>query len=334
MANILYQGAPTSYSEIATKKFFGKDSNCIGVNTFAEIYELLEAKSAYYAAIPIENSVIGPIWENDDLLPFHDVEVVGEHYLRIEHCLLSTLEGNIGGLKKVLSHPKALEQCRKFFRKHPWIEPVVHFDTAGAAREIAISGNIETAAIASSETAAVYGLTILQKNLEDNPQNFTRFIFIRQKRAAMECDMADKCSLVFSVQHQPGTLHHVLAEFADKKVNITRIASRPMLGRPFEEIAKLQFGAKSALFVQDPDSAQIAYPKSSMSICAETGPAQKSSNLASKASFAIPSFEYLFYIDCEFVAERKKEVEMILEKMKQQAAFFKLLGFYKRGNDR
>jgi len=273
MSKVLYQGAPASYSEIAAKKFLGKETECKGVNTFAELYEMLAAQNADYAAIPIENSLIGPIWENDDLLPLYDIEVVGEYYLRIEHCLLAAHEGDLKGLKKVLSHPKALDQCRKFFKEHPWIEPVVHFDTAGAAREIAAAKKPTVGAIASSETAAIYGLAVLQKNLEDDSQNFTRFIFIRQKRAANESGMADKCSLIFSLPHRPGALYHVLAEFADKQLNLSRIASRPIKGRPFE---------------------------------------------------------YLFYLDCEFAPERQKEIEMVLEKMKQHSEFFKPLGFYKR----
>ncbi len=227
MKKIVYQGIEGSFSH-ATSLAYGKQ--LIGVDSFKELFQQLKEGKAEIGLIPLENSLAGSIHENYDLLYAHDFFIQGEAYTKVEHCLLGL--GAREEIKKVYSHPKALEQCQKFFAAHPWIEPIVHFDTAGAAREISLWKDPSCAAIASSLAAEIYGLRILEKNLEDHVENFTRFALISIERPAA----AKKCSIAFIIKHEAGALLRVLTILADHGANLTKIESRPLKGKPFEYI--------------------------------------------------------------------------------------------------
>lgn len=234
MKRIVYQGAQGSFSELAAIAAFGSDVQLTGKETFLSLYEALQGDQADIAIIPIENTLIGSIWENYDLMHQYEIQIVGEKLLKIEHCLLgiNDSEDAIKKLKRVYSHPKALDQCRAFFRSHPWIEPIVHYDTAGAAAMLAQRQNSEEGAIASCETAQLYSLRVLKKAIADNPQNFTRFLFAAKKdRKEMD---GDKCTLLLTLKHVPGALAKVLQDFASHGINLTKIESRPIIGKPFE----------------------------------------------------------------------------------------------------
>ncbi len=233
MKRIAYQGTKASFSEMAIERFFGSEVTCLGKMTFQEVFESLDNGEVELAAVPVENSLIGPIVENFDLFAKHDVSIVGELCLPIEHCLVGKPGQSIDGLKQVLSHPKALAQCTAFFHAHPGIESVVHFDTAGAAEEIAKQGSMTQAAIASRKTADVYGLEILQANLEDDPSNTTRFLFLRRGKPDIS-RKEGKCSLLFTLKHEPGALAQLLTVLAIHELNLTQIVSRPIRERPFE----------------------------------------------------------------------------------------------------
>ena len=234
MKRIVYQGTQGSFSELAALAAFGSDVKLTGKETFLSLYEALLAKEADIAVIPIENTLIGSIWENYDLMHQYDIQIVGEQLLKIEHCLLGVdnSENAIKKLKRVYSHPKALDQCRSFFRAHPWIEPVVHYDTAGAAAMLAQRQNPEEGAIASSQTAQIYSLHIIKKGIADNPQNYTRFLFLVKKNNGKA--EGDKCTLLLTLKHQTGALATVLQNFARHAINLTKIESRPIIGKPFE----------------------------------------------------------------------------------------------------
>ncbi|MBS0651249.1 MAG: ACT domain-containing protein [Verrucomicrobia bacterium] len=244
MKRIVYQGAQGSFSELAALAAFGSDVQLTGKETFLSLYEALEEDQADIAVIPIENTLIGSIWENYDLLHQFDIAIVGEKLLKIEHCLLG-IEGSdhaIKKLKRVYSHPKALDQCRAFFRTHPWIEPIVHYDTAGAAAMLAQRQDPEEAAIASCQTAQLYSLCVLKKGIADNPHNYTRFLFAAKKeRNALQ---GDKCTVLITLKHEPGALAEVLQDVAGHGINLTKIESRPIIGKPFEYLfyIDLQFG--------------------------------------------------------------------------------------------
>ncbi len=274
MKTIAYQGVKGAFSYITALKEFGDENNFIGLQTFKEVFEQVECGQADYAVIPIENSLIGSIYENYDLLNLYEMRIIGEYLTKIEHCLLTlSASCSLKTIKKVLSHPKALEQCSCFFQSHPWIEAVVHMNTAAAAAEIASNSDPAWAAIASASAGELYGLKIFKKGIEDDPGNYTRFVTITKKE--LPNDQIDKCSLLLQLKHVPGALAEMLKRFADQAINLTKIESRPLRGSPFE---------------------------------------------------------YLFYIDFEFIGKKRQDVEDLLNELCYKVLELKILGFYKRGN--
>jgi len=257
MKTIAYQGVKGAFSYMTAILQFGEGNTFSGLSTFKEVFEMVENGKADYAVIPIENSLIGSIYENYDLLNIYEMQIVGEHFTKIEHCLLGTAnvsmhkEERIKTIKKVLSHPKALEQCSCFFQKHPWIEAVVHMDTAAAAEEIASKNDPAYAAIASANAGEIYGLEILEKGIEDDPMNYTRFVTI--SKVKLFDDKTDKCSLMMQLNHVPGAIVDVLKKFADQQINLTKIESRPLRGSPFEYLfyADLEFIGKKPETVEE-----------------------------------------------------------------------------------
>jgi prephenate dehydratase len=257
MKTIAYQGIKGAFSYLTAVNAFGADHHFIGSQTFKEIFELLEYGKADYGMIPIENSLIGSIYENYDLMNAYEVHIVGEQFTKIEHCLLATPdsqrqgEGRLRTIKKVLSHPKALEQCSSFFQRHPWMEAVVHVDTAAAAQEIASSGDSTHAAIASASAGKLYGLEILQEGIEDDHRNYTRFATVTKK--GMRVSQSDKCSFLMQLKHIPGTLVEILKEFANQGINLTKIETRPLRGNPFEYLfyVDFEFGERKQENIED-----------------------------------------------------------------------------------
>lgn len=234
MKKIAYQGIKASFTEMAIERFLGSSQNAVECQTFAQVFEALATDSVEMAAIPIENSCIGPIVENFDLLRQHDVAIIGEYAMPIEHCLLSKQEvEGIAQIKEVFSHPKALGQCTQFFKERPWIAPKVHEDTAGAAREVALANTPHRAAIASRKTAELYGLKILLEHLEDEKSNTTRFLFLQKAETALS-KKGNKVSLLFTLPHTPGALLRVLEKLCVSGINLTQIVSRPLCEKPFE----------------------------------------------------------------------------------------------------
>ena len=238
MKSIFYQGVPGSFSHIAATGYFGADEEFIGTKQFIEIFRDVESNLTSYGVVPVENTLAGSIYENYDHLYNHDVYAVGETNLRVEHFLLvnqdTNDENDLKNIKKVYSHIKAIEQCENFFMAHPWMEKIIHPDTAGAAKMISELYDTSIAAIASSKAAELYNLKKIRSNIEDNPNNFTRFLIISKQ----ETDIvdADKCSLIITLSHTPGSLYAALAILANQGVNLTKIESRPILGKPFEYV--------------------------------------------------------------------------------------------------
>lgn len=240
MKIITYQGMEGAFSHITAIKQFGENCVYTRAATFRDACESVEKGEADYAVIPIENSLVGSIYENYDLLNQYDMVIVGENYTKIEHCLL-TVKGNVElkTIKKVLSHPKALEQCAKFFERNPWIEAIVSANTATAASEVAKRGDPSCGAIASEQAAKIYGLEVAAQSIQDDPANYTRFITIAKNQT--DDHQADKCSLLFRLKHEPGSLASILDMVAGQGVNLTKIESRPLRGSPFEYIFYADF---------------------------------------------------------------------------------------------
>lgn len=232
MKRVLYQGAPGAFSHIAARSFF-EDATYDGrVVHFREIGQALSRGEGDYAVLPIENTLAGSIYENYDNLMEFGLHVHGEYILRIQHQLLGKSGTRIEDVTKVYSHAKALEQCEGFFDRHPTIEEVIMYDTAAAAKHVSEHPGRSIAAIASQEAGELYNLTILAPNIEDDTQNWTRFFLVSTKPDVPTS--ADKCSLIFSVSHKPGSLFEAMKIFADHNLNMSKIESRPIKGRPFE----------------------------------------------------------------------------------------------------
>jgi prephenate dehydratase len=199
-----------------------------------EVFDRLDNRSVDLAVIPIENSLAGSVLEHFDLLLARDVFVQREFRLRIVHNLISVPGVKLSEIRRVYSHPVALDQCREFFRLHPKIEPVSFYDTAGSVKHILAENLRDTAAIASKRAAGVYGGKILKAGVEDNKQNFTRFFLVRKQRKILP--RANKTSIAFSVKNIPGALFKALSVFALRDISLAKIESRPVKGHPWEYV--------------------------------------------------------------------------------------------------
>lgn len=205
----------------------------------AEVFDRVERGAVAAAVIPIENSLAGSVAEHFDLLLARRVFIQREFRLRIVHNLIAAPGIKRSDLRRVFSHPVALDQCRNFFRRHPRIEPVPFYDTAGSVQHV-IAGNMkEAAAIAGRRAAAVYHGRILAAGIEDDKRNFTRFFLVRKGRRVLPG--ADKTSIAFSLKNVPGALFRALSVFALRDISLSKIESRPMRGRPWEYVFYVDF---------------------------------------------------------------------------------------------
>jgi prephenate dehydratase len=200
----------------------------------ADVFRVVIDGSVDAAVIPIENSLAGPVAEHYDLLLDHDVAIERESLLRIRHNLIAPRRARLEEIRRVLSHPVALAQCRRFFERHPGIQAMPFYDTAGSVKETIKTGDPTSAAIASRQAAEQYGGEILASGIEDNPANFTRFYLIRRLEMVEQDAAADKVSIAFTVENRPGTLVEALQIFAGQGTNLTKIESRPVQGKPWD----------------------------------------------------------------------------------------------------
>lgn len=235
---VAYQGLRGAYSETALRRHFGPRASAIGCALSEQVFEAVKNGSADFGILPVENTIAGPVAVNADLFLRENVFAVGETYLKIEHCLLGRL--GLKDVRTVFSHPVALAQCRDFLKRHS-LSAVPEYDTAGAAQLVAERGFPDEAAIASSACAQVYGLKILRRNIQSFRNNITRFlVFTRKDKVPAKLKM-EKTSLVFSTRHRPGALLSCLQRFADHKINLTRLESRPIPENPFEYVFYADF---------------------------------------------------------------------------------------------
>lgn len=200
-----------------------------------EVFDRVVRGTADGAVIPIENSLAGSVAEHFDLLLSRDVHIVSEFRLRIVHNLIASPGTKIADLKRVFSHPVALDQCRDLFVKNRKLEATPFYDTAGSVNHVISTGLRNAAGIASRRAAEVYGGKILKAGIEDDKKNFTRFFRIHRGKAKA-VPMANKTSLAFSVKNTPGALFKALSVFALRDISLSKIESRPMRGRPWEYV--------------------------------------------------------------------------------------------------
>ncbi len=247
---IAFQGEPGAFSTDAARKFLGEDIQLVACETFDKMFAAVEAKEADYCLAPLENSLFGSVYQNYDLLLKHDFQIVGETTLRIVHNLIVASETKLEDVRLVYSHPVALGQCRNFLQANPMMKPVVAYDTAGSVKLIMESQEVGAAAIASASAAEVYGAKVIVSGIEDDPQNFTRFsLLTRAEEAAAhplpEIDGA-KTSIVFTLENRTGSLYRAMAVFALRDLDLTKIESRPLIGRPWEYSFYLDFNGHTA----------------------------------------------------------------------------------------
>ena len=228
---VAFQGESGAYSEIVTMKYF-PDEEIIPMKTFHDIFRDLESGEVDFAIIPIENSIEGSVNEAYDLLLRSNLGVYGEIHQRISHCLIINQNSDLA-IKSVYSHPQALAQCRRYVQQRR-MESIPTYDTAGAVRLIKDNRIMDAGAIASERAAKLYDMKIIDHGIEDEKSNYTRFFVLSKKKISTQPTGHDATSIIFSINHLPGALFSILAEFAKRNINLTRIESRPTKEMPWE----------------------------------------------------------------------------------------------------
>ena len=233
---VAFQGERGAYGEIAALRYFS-EIKLLPLESFQDVFDAAENGKVEYIVVPVENSIEGSINEIYDLLLQTKMNVVGEIYQRVRHCLIA----NRGAkrIRYVHSHPQALAQCRVYLQNKR-LKPVPAYDTAGAVKMIKEKKMTDSAAVASERAAQLYDMEILDEGIEDRKNNYTRFFVLSQKKKKSlrndlhDADHIHKTSIIFSVRHVPGALFGILGEFAIRKINLTKIESRPTKETPWE----------------------------------------------------------------------------------------------------
>lgn len=244
--SVSFQGERGAFSQIAARRLAGEDIVPVPLPTFQDVFESVTSGKSHAAAIPIENTLHGSIHENYDHLLRFDLPIRGETFVRIVHNLIAPPGVRFGNVKRVYSHPVALNQCRNFFEAHPEVERVPFYDTAGSVKMLMDHKLTDAAAIASSVAAEIYGAKILKKSIEDDRENYTRFFLLERPKkkagsGAPEPGVKYKTTVVFTVRNVAGTLFRSLSAFALRDLNMTKIESRPLRGKPWEYLFYLDF---------------------------------------------------------------------------------------------
>ena len=229
---VAIQGEAGSFSHAAAREALGQDVRLVPCPTFDELFRAVETGDATRGVVPIENSLAGSVYEAYDALGAHALHVVGETQVRVRHCLVVRPGTALSGIRRVASHPVALAQCRRFFVDHPAITPVPAYDTAGSVRDLLAGGSGADAAIGSALAAQLYGGEILLEGIEDHPENYTRFLVVAREPGPL--DGTSKTSLVFLLPNVPGSLYRAMGAFANRGLDLAKIESRPIIGRPWE----------------------------------------------------------------------------------------------------
>lgn len=229
---VSFQGERGAFSEEAVFVLLGKSAEPCPCPTFESAFAALEKGDVDYALVPLENTLAGSIHRTYDLLLDSKFHIVGEVIIPVVHNLIGYPGATLANVKVVQSHPVALFQCLQFFENHPGIQRKTAEDTAGSVREVMERGDPTVAAIAGRRAAELYGGSILLEHLEDDPENYTRFVLLSSSPS--QPAGANKLSLAVKVKHQPGALHSALGIFADRKINLCKIESRPLKGSPWQ----------------------------------------------------------------------------------------------------
>jgi prephenate dehydratase len=236
---IAYQGEPGAFSEAAARRL-EPDAQLLPSKSFEEVFDRVTGDPATWGVLPFENSIGGSIHRNYDLLLSHELPIVGEVELPVVHHLLALPGATLAGLRRVYSHPQGLAQCERFLRTLTNVDIIATYDTAGSAKMVADAGLKDAAAIASARAGEVFGLASLAASVQDFDDNITRFLVIGRK--PIHDAVPDKTSIVFSLPNEPGSLFKALSVFALRGIDLTKLESRPIPGRPWEYLFYVDLG--------------------------------------------------------------------------------------------
>ena len=241
---IAFQGEHGAYSEQAIREHFGNDFVTVPCISFDEVFSSVADCSCDCGFIPVENSVAGSIHRNYDLLLENNLFVTGEHITRVSHCLIGLPDARIDRIHKVVSHPQALAQCENTLRAMKGVTSEPVYDTAGSVKMIKELGDPCVAAIASHWAADLYGMQVLVENIEDNAANYTRFQIISREPEVVVQNA--KTSIVFALKNEPAALFRAMSVFALRGIDLTKIESRPLVGKPWEYLFYIDFSGSQA----------------------------------------------------------------------------------------
>lgn len=233
-ADAAYQGMPGAYSEEAARRMLDARATLLPCATLEAMFDAVSSGDAQRAVVPVENCLTGAVPDAYELLIDRGIRASDETRVRIDHVLAAAPGTRLRDIARVLSHPVALAQCRRFFRTHPEIEPVPVFDTAGAVEMVVGDADGRSAALASRRSADLYRAVVLAEGFQDHAENWTRFLMVGPPAHADGRDGPRRAIVSFGLRHVPGALHHALEPLAAHGINLTRIQSRPVHGRPFE----------------------------------------------------------------------------------------------------
>jgi len=234
MTRVAIQGVRGAFSHAAARAALGDDVDVVECRTFEDLFGAVVGRDADRGVVPVENSLAGAVQPSLDLLVRHPLHAVAEVRVRIRLCLASRPGRRLRQLERVASHPVALLQCRRFFDRHPELASVAAFDTAGSIRDLMADDDPGyDAAIGSELAASLYAADILERDLEDDPGNYTRFLIVGREPVPAP-ERCAKTSIAFQVRHVPGSLHAALGVLRRYGVDLTRLESRPIPGRPWE----------------------------------------------------------------------------------------------------
>ncbi|CAI5975019.1 unnamed protein product [Closterium sp. NIES-64] len=301
---VAYQGVPGAYSEMAAMRVYPGCSP-VPCDQFDDAFKAVEQWLVGRAVLPIENSLGGSIHRNYDLLLRHRLHIVGEVHLPVHHCLLALPGTHTTQLTRVLSHPQALAQCEATLNGLGVVQEAV-YDTAGAAQMVANQKMEGVGAVASTRAAEIYGLEILAEGIQDEADNFTRFLALARDPVLPSTDRPFKTSIVFTLEKGAGVLFKALSVFALRDINLTKIESRPHRDKP--------------LYVDWLDRSSLAAPAMPLS----DTPAAASQD---SSAMAYQSFDYLFYIDFQ-ASLAEPRVQNAMRHLQEMAPFLRVLGSY------
>ena len=241
-----FQGEPGAFSHKAAMDLLGPEVVVEPRARFEDVFTALRDGEADAAVIPIENTLHGSVHENYDHLLQFDFRIVAETNVRIVHNLIAVPGVRFKDVKRVFSHPVALNQCLDFFKANPQVVREPFYDTAGSVKMVMTEGLQDAAAIASAVSAEIYGARILRRSIEDDRQNFTRFFLLRRPDQPPlvldeQAKKGWKTSLVFTIRNQPGSLFKALSAFALRELSMNKIESRPLRGKPWEYLFYVDF---------------------------------------------------------------------------------------------